>query len=338
VHQLPSRPSNLRVRTWRRLQQIGAIPVKQAVYLLPDTPSAREDFEWLKTEIKSAGGDASVFAADSVDTWSDDALVQEFKRSRQEAYMVLARDVERVLARMEKARRRSATRAPALGRVLGVLRQRLASLETVDFFGAAGRDRVVTLLTRLEERVSKSSQTSSAVSPAGHTDAPQYRGRLWVTRPRPGVDRMASAWLIRRFIDPDARFGFVTDRENAAPDSIPFDMFGVEFTHRGDHCTLETLCALFSIDDAAVGRIAAIVHDLDLKDSRFGAAEGPTIAAVIEGLQLAYDDDDDLLAQGMVLFESIYRSVVHAGRPSGPRVVAQKRKRTRRAKHSRSRS
>src|SRR5688572_21950031 len=99
VHQLPSNPSNLRVRTWRRLQQLGAIPIKQAVYALPDTPGAREDFEWLKTEVKATGGDASVFAADNVDAWSDDALVEEFRRSRQDAYAALARGVEKALKR-----------------------------------------------------------------------------------------------------------------------------------------------------------------------------------------------------------------------------------------------
>src|SRR5262247_1877924 len=94
IHQLPSQPSNLRVTTWRRLQQIGAIPLKQAVYALPDTPDGREDFEWLKTEVKAAGGDATVFAADNVDAWSDDALVDEFRRTRQEIYDELASDIE----------------------------------------------------------------------------------------------------------------------------------------------------------------------------------------------------------------------------------------------------
>lgn len=332
VHQLPSKPSNLRVRTWRRLQQLGAIPVKQAVYVLPDTPNSREDFEWLKTEIKDAGGDASVFAADNVDSWSDDALVEEFRRSRQEAYLALARDVERVLARLGATRRRSGTRAPAASRLLDVFRQRLTAVEAVDFFGSAGRDRVVTLLTELEARVSKGRHPQSAVAPTGNAEAHRYRGRFWVTRPRPGVDRMASAWLIRRFIDSEARFGFVTDREATPQDAIPFDMFGVEFTHRGDHCTFETLCTVFRIDDPAVNRVAAIVHDLDLKDRRFSAPEGSTVGMLIEGLQLAYADDVELLAQGMVLFDTLYRSIDHAGRPAGPRPVAAKNRLPRRSK------
>jgi hypothetical protein len=137
IHQLPSQPSNLRVTTWRRLQQIGAIPLKQAVYALPDTPDAREDFEWLKTEVKAAGGDATVFAADNVDAWSDDALVEEFRRMRQEIYDELASDIEQALKRASRARRPKGTRAPALRRLLDIFRERLVAAEKIDFFGSA---------------------------------------------------------------------------------------------------------------------------------------------------------------------------------------------------------
>src|SRR5690242_17140094 len=113
VHQLPSHPSNLRVTTWRRLLQIGALPLKGAVYVLPDTPDAREDFEWLKTEVKAAGGEADVFAADNVDAWSDDALVEEFRRARQDTYEQLARVIEQALKRAGSTRRPEGMRAPA---------------------------------------------------------------------------------------------------------------------------------------------------------------------------------------------------------------------------------
>src|SRR5919106_813617 len=135
VHQLPSSPSNLRVRTWRRLQQLGAIPIKQAVYLLPDTPSAREDFEWLKSEVKAAGGEASVFAADNIDAWADDALIEEFRRSGQDAYTALASEIEKVLKRASSARRARGTRAPSIRRLLEIFRERLTAIEGVDFFG-----------------------------------------------------------------------------------------------------------------------------------------------------------------------------------------------------------
>ncbi len=328
VHHLPSGPSNLRVRTWRRLQQLGAIPIKQAVYALPDTPGAREDFEWLKTEVKAAGGDVSVFAADHVDAWSDDGLIEEFRRSRQDAYTVLARDIEKVLKRAASNRRPSGTRAPAIRRLLEVFRERLTAVEHIDFFGSAGRDRAAALLGRLEEHISGKGERATVTKATGPADGEQYRGRLWVTRPRPGVDRMASAWLIRRSIDPEARFEFAADGDAVPDGAVAFDMFGVDFSHQGEGCTFETLCAVFMIQEPAVARIAAIVHDLDLKDNRFGAPEAVTVGHVIDGLQRAHGDDDALLTQGMALFDSLYRSFEHAARGASPRVVAKPRKST----------
>jgi hypothetical protein len=154
--------------------------------------------------------------------------------------------------------------------------------------------------------------------------ATSYKGRLWVTRPRPGVDRMASAWLIKRFIDAEARFDFVADRDAATPDSVPFDMFGVEFTHRGELCTFELLCQTFHLNEPTLTRIAAIVHDLDLKDGRFGASEAPTVGVVVEGLRLLHADDHDLLAVGMTLFEALHRALAQVDRSSGPRPVARR--------------
>jgi hypothetical protein len=327
IHQLPSHPSNLRVATWRRLQQIGAIPLKQAVYALPDTRDAREDFEWLKTEVKAAGGDASVFAADSVDAWSDDALIEEFRRARQDSYEKLARDVEQTLKRAASARRPTGTRAPALRRLVDIFRERLVSAEKIDFFGSAGRDRVVTLLRQLEDRIGGTGRQSASSGPGDHAGRKaSFQGRLWITRPRPGVDRMASAWLIRLFIDRQARFGFAADRESVPDHSVPFDMFGVEFSHQGEECTFETLCSVFGIAGPALSRIASIVHDLDLKDGRFGAPECSTVGAMIEGLQLAYQSDEALLEQGMTLFDSLYRSFEQSSRATGPRVAARPRR------------
>ena len=336
IHQLPSHPSNLRVTTWRRLQQIGAIPLKQAVYALPDTPDAREDFEWLKTEVKAAGGDASVFAADNVDAWSDDALVEEFRRARQDLYEELGRDVEQALKRATSARRPKGTRAPALRRLLDIFRERLVAAEKIDFFGSAGRDRVLTLLRQLEDHIGGTGRQPAPSGTADHSGRKgSFQGRVWITRPRPGVDRMASAWLIRLFIDRQARFGFAADREAVPDHGVPFDMFGVEFSHRGDGCTFETLCSVFGVAGPALSRIAAIVHDLDLKDGCFGAPECTTVGAMIEGLQLAYQDDDALLEQGMTLFDSLYRSFEQSSRATGPRVAARPRHRAASASQAR---
>jgi hypothetical protein len=318
IHQLPAKPSNLRVRTWRRLQQLGALPLRQALYVLPDTPAAREDFEWLKTEIAAAGGHANVFAADAVDSWSSDALVEEFRRSREALYAAIARAAEQILKRLGR-------RAPVTvsRRTFQQLTERLAAVEQIDFFGSAGRDRAVALLAQIESLGRSAGRPLATGSKPSRSD--QYQGRLWVTRPRPGIDRISSAWLIRRFIDAKARFSFVADRAAAPPDTVPFDMFGVEFTHRGDLCTFETLCELFELSDAALPAIAAIVHDLDLKDGRFGAADAPTVGLLIEGLRLAHHDDDALLNAGIPLFEALYRALTQAKRIKGPTPVATRR-------------
>jgi hypothetical protein len=316
------------------MQQIGALVIKQSVYVLPDSPGAREDFEWLKSEIEAAGGEASVFAADTVDAWSNDALIDGFRRAREEAYNSLVGEAEKVLRRVGAAGRplkadRSARREPRRRsknppsrRVIQQLRERLGAIERVDFFGSAGGDRVRALLDQIDKHVSPAARGAVTASTDGTTS---YQGRTWVTRPRPGVDRMASAWLIRRFIDADAHFGFVADRETAPPDSIPFDMFGVEFTHRGDLCTFEMLCATFHLVEPPLATLGAIVHDLDLKDERFGAAEAPAVGAIIQGLRLTHEDDAALLTAGIGLFEALYRALAQAERVKRPRPVAKAR-------------
>ncbi|HUQ86598.1 MAG TPA: chromate resistance protein ChrB domain-containing protein [Vicinamibacterales bacterium] len=317
VHQLPASPSNLRVRTWRRLQELGAIALKQSVYVLPDSADAREDFEWLRVEIAGSGGEASVFVADAVEAAADADLVDEFRRSRQAAYAELAAELQRVKQTASSKRRG----APVGSRDhLARHRQRLAAIEKIDFFGAAGRDRVLALLAAADGK----SNAPESANAAGHTTA-EYTDRLWVTRPLPGVDRMGSAWLIRRFIDRGARFDFCADVQAAPEGSVSFDMFGGAFTHRGQLCTFETLCAQFGIDDPAVTRLAQVVHDIDLKDHQFNAPEAPTLGAAIEGLQMACADDHALLEQGIGLFEALFRSFSQRAASPGPKPVTRRR-------------
>jgi len=325
VHQLPPTPSNLRVRTWRRLQELGAVAVKQSVYVLPDNPESREDFEWLKVEIEGSGGEASVYSAEHVDAAAEAALIEEFRRARQLAYSELASELQR-LHRAGQSRQPAGRR-----RDLARYRQRFAAVERIDFFGSAGRDRVVALLAEIEA-ASSAGDKKSKTQRAHDGSTQDYAGRLWVTRPRPGVDRMASAWLIRRFIDAAARFGFLTDVDAAPANAVPFDMFGAGFGHQGDRCTFETLQARFAIRDAAVTRLATIVHDLDLKDGKFGAPEATTVGATIDGLQLSCADDERLLEHGMVMFEALYRSFADAIRPPRPRAVAASKRRPNRRK------
>jgi hypothetical protein len=254
IHQLPARPSNARVKTWRRLQQIGAVLVKNAVHVLPNTVQAREDFEWLRLEVIDMGGQASVLEASSIP----------------------GEDERRMLTRFRPA----------------------AAVEVLTPRKATAR---------------------GSTSAGSLLDARDYQRRTWVTRPRPGVDRFASAWLIRRFIDPAARFVFA-GAPDKAPDAIPFDMYQpIGFRHEGDRCTFEVLQARFGLRDRCVTRIAEIVHDVDLKDDRFQSPHMATIRNLVEGLRASIPDDDQLLAEGMMLFEALYASFQTGKRPKGGR-------------------
>jgi hypothetical protein len=323
AHQLPATPSNLRVRTWRRLQDLGAVAIKQSIYVLPDSPEAREDFEWLRVEIEGSGGEAVVFSANHLDTEAESALVEEFRRHRQSAYTELAAELQRVRAKSDGRRAQSHLRE------LSRYRERFQAIERIDFFGSAGRDRVASLLAGLE---SKHAGAQDQQAPTGGSDHTPYKGRLWVTRPRPGVDRMSSAWLIRRFIDATATFAFVTDAKHAPQDAVPFDMYGTGFRHDGDRCTFETLMAKFAVTDRAVRRLSEVVHNLDLKDGKFAAPEAVTLGAAIDGLQMSCPDDHQLLDQGIILFEAMYRSFTQQARPPRPRPVAKAKRKTSRRK------
>jgi len=304
AHQLPTRSSNARVKTWRRLQQIGAVPSRNSVYVLPNTEPCREDFEWLRSEVVALGGEATVFAADAISEGGTEEIVAVFRRAREQEYRALKSDVDRLLPAggKEKAWRASA-KGRLASRTLRGLHDRLHAIERIDFFNAAARGETAVSLGRLERAV-RGRQPSAAAAPAASSPA-GFRGRRWVTRRRPGVDRMASAWLIRRFIDPAAEFAFV---DHAGDTDVPFDMYSGEFSHHGDACTFEVLAERFQLRSAAVGTVGRLVHDLDMKDAKYGLPEAAAVGRMVEGLQALHADDATLLEHGIAMFDALARS------------------------------
>jgi hypothetical protein len=302
LHQLPAHPVSVRVKTWRRLQKLGAVAVKNSVYALPNRPETREDFEWVRAEIVAAGGQATVFQASTIDSLSSEDLRETFRREREKDYRALTRAVAK-LARGA----RSAGRDPrALAKLSRAWRERLHAIEALDYFGAGGRDEARAEVSRVERLAPAAQAADRAMAASGTLDAAAFQQRRWVTRQRPGIDRMGSAWLIRRFIDPGAEFAFAPPDGRREAGTLTFDMFEGDFTHEGDRCTFEVLCVRFALVDAGLGRIAEIVHDLDLKDNRFGRSEA-ALGTVIEGLQHLYASDDELLEHGIALFEALYQ-------------------------------
>jgi len=325
VHQLPPRPSNLRVKTWRRLQDLGAVALKNSVYVLPNSDGCREDFEWIKSEVQAMRGEATVFTADSIDTFSNDEVVAAFRQAREPDYGALVRDAEAMLAR------RSA-RAPARQRIARRARQlsdRLRELDAIAFFPPPNREAASASVAKLD-KLAHGGGEPPAEETSDRLDPARFQKRVWVTRPRPGVDRMSSGWLIRRFIDPRARFVFA-DAPPPAGGGVPFDMYGVEFSHTDHGCTFETLAARFGLASPAIDRIAHIVHDLDLKENRYAAPEAPAFAHLVDGLRLMYEDDAELLERGMAMFEALYRSFdsgVATRSSAGRRSASRKRQRS----------
>jgi hypothetical protein len=213
----------------------------------------------------------------------------------------------------------------ALQREVGKLRQRLDAVKTTDFFASPRAGEAQSAVERLEALVSESPRPPATK----RLDRASFKGRVWLTRPRPGIDRMASAWLIQRFIAPDAAFAFGS--LPAKKGQIPFDMPDVEFGHYGTDCTYETLVRRFGITDAAALRVGHIVHDLDLKESRYGLPDTATIGRLVQGLRDAGTSDHDILENGIRMIEALYRSFVHDAReaatPRRKRVVTKKKRR-----------
>jgi hypothetical protein len=304
LHQLPPKPAYFRVCIWRRLQDLGAVAIKNSVYALPAGEETREDFEWLLREIVDGGGEACICEAKMVDGLSDQDIRALFDEARDADYREIAEEARAVA---EASRNGDAVPEEARAEIptkVKRLRKRLAQVAAIDFFGASGRQSAEGVVAEIEARL-RPAAGGKAVVAEKNIDT-SLTGKTWVTRRGVHIDRMACAWLIRRFIDPDARFKFVGGQSyQPGRDELRFDMFEAEFTHDGDRCTFEVLLDRIGLDDAALRHIGEIVHDIDIKDSKFDRPEAAGIAQVIAGIAMAHDDDGERLARSAVVFEDL---------------------------------
>ena len=289
---LPTKRASQRVEVWRRLQRYGGIPLGNSGYLLPNTPMNLERFEWLAQAIRKYSGEASVVNVQSIDNLSTPQLVRRFAEARERDYQELIRELQKLPAVAPHKR--------GSGR-LNRFRTRYREIVEIDFFGSPLQKSVEQLLAKAEAPPTTKERNSKK-------RLQDYVGRLWVTRPRPGIDRSASAWLIRKFIDKKARFSFAKEAEVPLA-GIPFDMFQGGFGHRGEDCTFETIRKEFRIRDAKVAAVAEMIHDGDLNDGKFGRKEAFGVDAVLKGFARAGLRDRELLDRGMEMIEGLYQSV-----------------------------
>jgi hypothetical protein len=304
VHQLPPQPAYFRVKIWRRLQALGAVAIKGAVYALPWNDQTQEDFRWLVQEIISGGGEAALCEARFIDGLSNQQVRALFDAARDADYEAIAREANALADEPAVPPEKRAETQRQVAR----LRRALTQVVGIDFFGANGRQAAEAALAGLEARlIQPETDGRREASMIGKEELTELHGRTWVTREGVHIDRIASAWLIRRFIDPEAIFRFVPSKGNPPqPGEVRFDMYDAEFTHEGDRCTFEVLLVRARLDDPALRAIGEIVHDIDLKDARFGREETAGIAGLVGGIVLAHSDDEQRLTRGAAVLDDLY--------------------------------
>jgi hypothetical protein len=287
---LPATHSAERVAIWRKLKKSGAIQIQTSTHVLPDDPRRYETFQWLTQHIRHAGGDATLVRAREIEGLPNERLVELFNAARAKEYAAL-REITRPLVITVKRRR-------DFGSKLDRVRKQFREIRETDFFDSPKARDLEIILEKLEG-VQPRSKTQPKLEPR------DFRGRVWLTRPRPEIDRVGSAWLIRKFIDPKAKFVFESKR---APNRrvLTFDMLDGDFSHDGDDCTFETLIRRFGIQDKAAWKIAEMIHDADLDDDKFQRNECIGIDRILKGWAKQGLADKEILRRGFECFDALY--------------------------------
>lgn len=305
TYSLPTGPnSSPRVALWRRLRRLGAVTISGGAYLLPDQAVCREAFQWLAQEIHQAQGEALILHVAQVEGLREADTIQLFHTARRKDYAELEAQVD---ALEQQLAADAITRGAALDG-LERLRRRLAELSRIDYFAAPEGAQLAARLDQLATALAPPSP-APLVAPATLV---AYQGRRWATRPRPHVDRLACAWLIRRFIDSTATIVYTT---TPAPDDVTFDTTGGTFTHSGSRCTFETMVQAFGLDAPALQVVGEIVHMIDLNDGQYAHPEIAGLAAVLEGWLHSEGADEARESWGRALFEGLYQAIAHRLEP-----------------------
>lgn len=308
VHQIQTARSRERVKIWRATKKVGAVLYRNSVYVLPAGKERLEDFQWLCQQIKDAAGEASVFVSESSNDKEDRRLRDLFVRAREVEYVKLLSAIEQLQERLQslqKQRRLTQAVLRRLAKDAKPLGDLLAEIQRVDFFGAPSGKQTSNALDRLKFQLAAFTPPPEAALTFKRYARKDFAGKTWTTRAHIHIDRLSSAWLIRRFIDPQAKFVFAPETR-LPKHAIPFDVLGAEFSHHGEDCTFETLLKVFQLRDKALAKIAEIVHDIDLKDQKFNRSEAAGLDTIVRALADTIKDDHKILEAGSDLLEALY--------------------------------
>jgi len=311
-YSVPSHPVSNRMKIWRKLAKAGAVQLKGAVYIIPATEEHEEFFQWLIGEVKSMGGDGAFVKSAEIKTIDETDIRKLFVNQIEKELRGFEKTLDVQERRVESIRKGTLSNdSQTLLENIVKLDKEFQEIRKRDFFlssaGHALSKRIQAIQLLLKGFNKRGTKASTTVTAKRKTD---YHGRTWITRKNPFIDRMASAWLIKRFIDKDAHFRFIDEQElsKISPNGPIFDMRGGEFTHVGDLCTFEVLIRSFNIKDKAVRKMGEIVHDLDVKDEKYRNPEAAGIEDILSGIRKTAKNDIDALERGMAVFEMVYQS------------------------------
>jgi hypothetical protein len=308
----PSKPVSSRMKIWRRLIKAGSLPFKGAAYILPYSEEHYELCQWLVSEVDALGGEAAFIVAEKIETMNDKEIKDLFDKQRERDYQDLEKGSEAIETKIQSIKKGSGGQTKKTEEALNKLLKEFEAVKKIDFFssktGAVLKKKLDALRTELSDiDVSYQKMQIPAIS---RKRAADYRGMTWITRKRPSVDRMASAWLIKKFIDKNAAFRFADEKEigQSGKKTVSFDVVSGEFTHLGDMCTFEVIAKAFGLNEKKIKKIAAIVHELDIKDDKYKTPEAKGIEDILTGIRKTAKDDNDALQRGMAIFEMLYES------------------------------
>jgi len=293
---LPTENATVRMRAWRSIKAWGAASLRDGVYLLPAHPDHVEKLEAVAHDVREAGGVAHVVPTDGPDAHEFPALFD-----RADDYEALHSDIAELRATLLPES------AMEVIRETRKLRKRFTRVSQIDFFPGAARERVDRALQELETDANRVLSPDEPLPVSGTVallNRADYLGRVWATRRQPWVDRLASAWLIKRFIDPEANFLWLSSPADCPDHALGFDFDGAAFTHVADKVTFETLLASFGLRQVALQRIAELVHYLDVGGHQPPAATG--VECVLMGFRESHHNDDQLLLAANQVFDSLY--------------------------------
>lgn len=318
-YSIPATPVNNRVKIWRKLVKTGAVQLKGGVYILPYSEERHEALQWMLAELPGLNGEGLLVRTDCIEPLRQEEIITLFNEQRRPRYLEIARKIDEFSGRIGNLRKGGRDRkSTSLFRQYEKIHNEFQAVQQRDFFQSnLGQDLTIQLSVirrQLEEltAVEKGHKGSAATELPGSRTISDFSGLTWLTRRRPFVDRMASAWLIRRFIDSAATFAFKGEAELQSPRSVgevSYDVRNGDFTHVDDLCTFEFLIRNFELEDKGLAHLAGIVHDIDIKDGKFAAPEAHVIELIIKGIRNRALSDTETLEQGMAIFEALYLSI-----------------------------